>query len=114
MICPVCKGVFHAGVWKDTITYECNEHCTKLVYENDQLKAYVLTQKINDDKNSDLKYKIMAVKSAPKTMLFHLDFSNSAKPLLKPVLTLQYFINITTQEELDGLINRLLNLKAFS
>jgi uncharacterized radical SAM superfamily Fe-S cluster-containing enzyme len=115
MICPTCKGVFRAAEWKNTITYECNEHCTKLLYEDGELKSYVLSQKIEDEKNPNLRYRLLSMKSLtrPTTTLFIFD-SSPNHVSNKLILTLNHFVNVTTQKELDGLINRLLNLKAFS
>ncbi len=115
MICPVCQGIFKAAEWKDSITYECNERCTRLIYEDGYLKSYVLSQKIDDEKNPNLRYRLLGMKSLsrPTTTLFLFD-SSPNHVANKLILTLNYFVNFTTQKELDGLINRLLNLKAFS
>jgi hypothetical protein len=115
MNCPVCQGVFSFTEWKNTITYKCNEGCTKLIYEDNELKSYLLTQKIADKKNPNLKYNLLGMKavSAPFTELYKLDASNP-KSTTQQVLKLNYFVNVTTQTEINGLINRLLKLTAFS
>ena len=110
MICPYCdNSIESAGNIGNLKYFVCYLKCTEWVEdETGNIVNYNISWK---DKKE--KYRVHGDSLHSKTVLYkHLN--DSIFSYSQPIMTLEYFIHIKDQWDLDGIIPKLLNLKVFS
>jgi len=103
MICPNCDSIIPLEIVQpQSHWWTCPKKCTTIHSYNKKL-VYYHTRCDKEDKQ------IMASKSLERTCV-----STCETPFVQIVMELPFFLEINPETELKGLIQRLLNLKAFS